>query len=580
MKKEHGNPLRDFIKPLGIVFGDIGTSPIYTLTVIVLFLKAHGSLDEKTILGIISLVFWALILVVYIQYTWLAMNLSIRGEGGTIILQEILVPLLKNRKHVSLVVTLSFIALSFIIGDGVITPAISILSAVEGLVLIPGLQKLPLLIILLISFVICLLLFAFQKHGTDKVSNLFSPIMVVWFLTLAGTGVVSIAGCPKILMALNPWYAVQFFAHHGVIGFLVLTEVILAITGGEALYADMGHLGKQSIVNAWHGVFICLVLNYMGQGAYVLKHPGAQSTLFEMVNSQSPGFYIFFLVLTVIATIIASQAMISAMFSIVYQGINTRIMPLLKVEHTSRELSTQIYIGFVNWFLFVCVVAMLFIFQKSANMAVAYGMAVNVTMTLTAVMLIWIYSMKNERFLMCISVIACVIDLCFLVANFHKIPLGGWISISVALLPLSVILLYRYGHRKLYQALEPVALETFLPRYEELYKTGGKIHGTAIFLLRDINRLGTDIDFCHGLDNRQNNAPPWLFCVDVFSKHELDSTFVLIHLANAGQKNNNDENEKRRSQNRVENTIHANKGLKIDIVRIVGQSSQKRTKTD
>jgi KUP system potassium uptake protein len=485
MHKTIARRIREVAKPLGIVFGDIGTSPIYTLTAILLFLRSHNDFTEATLMGIVSLIVWALIIIVYVQYTWLAMNLSMRGEGGTIILQEILVPLLKNKKRVSLVITISFVALSFIIGDGVITPAITILSAVEGFVLVPGLEKTPLYLILIVAIIITALLFGFQKKGTDRVSSYFSPIMTVWFISLAVTGIISIAHYPAILKALSPHYAVGFFIHHKFIGLLVLTEVILAVTGGEALYADMGHLGKQCIVNAWNVVFVCLVLNYMGQAAYVQLHPEAQSTLFEMVFYQSKIFYIFFVLLTVLASVIASQAMISAMFSIVYQGINTHIMPRLKVSHTSRELSTQIYISTVNWFLFVCVVLMLIIFQKSANMAVAYGMAVNVTMTLTAVMLIWIYWLKNEKLFAALSVMVACVDLTLLAANLTKLTHGGYISLICAAIPLSIILLYRAGQRRLYVALKPLAQNVFLNRYNEMYKTASKIHGTAIFLLRD-----------------------------------------------------------------------------------------------
>ena len=483
------NELREIMRPLGIVFGDIGTSPIYTITAVLVFLRSQGDVSETTIYGIISLFIWSLVLIVYIQYTMLAMNLSIRGEGGTIILQEILVPLLKNKRHINLVITISFISLSFIIGDGVITPAITIMSAVEGIRLLPGLGTTGTPCLLAIAIVITVFLFAFQKGGTDKVSRYFSPIMLIWFFSLAGTGIIAIFSHPQILRALNPWYAVLFFMHHKFIGFLVLCEVILVITGGEALYADMGHLGKQCIVKAWHFVFLCLVLNYMGQAANIVLRPDTQSTLFEMINHQSPVFYVFFLILTVFATVIASQAMISAMFSIVYQGINTHILPRLKIEHTSKELSTQIYISFVNWFLFICVITMMLIFQSSANMAVAYGMAVNVTMTLTAVMLIWIYALKKEKLLTALSILVLLVDLAFLNANLHKIPSGGYISVLIALIPLSVILLYRAGQKALYTALKPMPLADFLKRYNELTKTESKVRGTAIFLLRDVQNI-------------------------------------------------------------------------------------------
>ncbi|MDQ7824559.1 MAG: KUP/HAK/KT family potassium transporter [Candidatus Eremiobacteraeota bacterium] len=479
---------REIIRPLGIVFGDIGTSPIYTLFVVFLFLKP---MDKSDIFGVLSLMIWSMILVVYIQYTWLAMNLSMRGEGGIIILQEILSTLVRHKKQIRIITLLSFIGLSFIIGDGVITPAISILSAVEGLKLIPGLEGTPLFIVLLISIIITIFLFAFQKRGTDKVSAYFSPIMIMWFLALAFSGIVAICEYPAILEALSPHYAVLFFIKRKFIGFLVLSEVILTITGGEALYADMGHLGKESIRKAWNFVFVCLVLNYLGQGAHMSAVSGTTSSsiLFDMVFRESRLLYIPFLILTVIATVIASQAMISAMFSIVYQGINTGIMPRLKIDHTSQELSTQIYIGFVNWFLFACVILMLLIFKESSKMALAYGLAVNVTMTITAIMLIWIYSLHKSRLLMALSVMVTFIDLAFLFSNINKIPHGGYWSLIMAMIPLLVILLYKAGQRRLYIALRPMPLAPFMERYNEMYKTASKIKGTAIFLLRDVNHI-------------------------------------------------------------------------------------------
>jgi KUP system potassium uptake protein len=472
--------IKDALKPLGIVFGDIGTSPIYTLTAIFLIYPP----TEVNVFGVISLIIWSLIAIVYVQYTWLAMNLSIRGEGGTIILREIFISLLKNKKHIRIVVFLSFVAISFIIGDGVITPAITILSAVEGLVLIPGLENLPLYFIVAIAAVITLVLFAFQKRGTDNVSKLFSPIMLVWFISLALSGILSLVRSPKIFAAINPLYAVQFFIHHKALGLLVFSEVILAVTGGEALYADMGHLGKESIRRAWHFVFICLVLNYLGQGAHMMLYPDTKTTLFGMIFSLSKAFYIPFLLLTVMATVIASQSMISAMFSIVYQGINTHIMPRLKVTHTSKKMSSQIYISFVNWSLFICVLLMLLIFKKSSHMAVAYGFAINVTMTLEASMLIFIYYLRKEKIYALFSGFVALFDLVFLYANLHKIPQGGYICLIIAAIPLMIILLFKFGQERLYKTLQPMPVHEFQIRYEQLYHSGSKINGTAIFLLK------------------------------------------------------------------------------------------------
>ena len=339
------------IKSLGLVFGDIGTSPIYTITVIILLTKPTAD----NIMGVLSLIVWTLIILVSVEYAWLAMSLGKKGEGGTIVLRELLASLLKSGRKIAFVSFLSVIGISLLIGDGVITPAISILSAVEGLLLIPGMENTPRQYLILTAALIAILLFAFQKKGTEKVARAFGPLMLVWFAALSVSGFVSILHEPSVVLAVNPYYAFRFLAHHGIAGFFVLSEVILCATGGEALYADMGHLGRGPIIRAWYFVFGALVLNYLGQGAFLIGHPKASNVLFEMIYGLSPTLYIPFLVLSLVATVIASQAMISGMFSIVYQGITTRIMPMFKVDYTSAELRSQIYIGTVNWFLLASV---------------------------------------------------------------------------------------------------------------------------------------------------------------------------------------------------------------------------------
>lgn len=325
------------VKSMGLVFGDIGTSPIYTLTVIFALTKP----TEANVFGILSLVVWTLIILVTVEYSWLAMSLGRKGEGGTIVLKEILVRLMKPGRKIAFVGALSILGVSLLLGDGVITPAISILSAVEGMVLIPGLENLQQGTLILIAAGIAVVLFVFQFKGTDKVAKAFGPLMVLWFAALTVSGLVSIVSLPGIIKAISPHYAVRFFMDNGLPAFFVLSEVILCATGGEALYADMGHLGRHPIKRAWYPVFVALVVNYLGQGAYVLSHGTGKNLLFGMVQWEAPILYIPFLVLTVVATIIASQALISGVFSIVYQGITTRIMPLMKVDYTSSHMKSQ-----------------------------------------------------------------------------------------------------------------------------------------------------------------------------------------------------------------------------------------------
>ena len=477
--------MQKIIKSLGIVFGDIGTSPIYTLTVIFLFTKP----TVENITGVLSLVVWTLMTLVTVEYAWLATSLSKKGEGGTIVLKEILAPYLKTGRHAAFVTLLSFIGISLLVGDGVITPAISILSAVEGAVLIPGLENLNRETIIIISASIAVALFMFQRKGTERVAFAFGPIMLIWFTALALSGLAAIWQFPSVLWGLNPYYGVKFMATHGISGFFILSEVILCATGGEALYADMGHLGRMPIVKAWYFVFGVLVLNYMGQGAFLAHHPQARNVLFEMIFSQAQFLYIPFLLLSIFATIIASQAMISGMFSIVFQGINTHVMPLFKVDYTSREMRGQIYISAANWFLLVFVLFIMYEFKESHNLAAAYGLAVTGTMSITGVMMTWIFLMRRQLLRVFLAGAVTAIDMVFLFSNMFKIPHGGYWSIIIALFPFCMILIYTKGQKKLYRALKPLNLEAFLISYEQIYSSLPKIRGTALFFAKDANEI-------------------------------------------------------------------------------------------
>jgi KUP system potassium uptake protein len=486
------------IRALGLVFGDIGTSPIYTVTVIFLLLKP----DLNTIVSVISLVIWTLVILVFFQYDFLAMNLSVRGEGGTIVLKEILTSLLKSRKKTAIVTMLSFVGVSLLMGDGVITPAISILSAVEGAVLIPGLEHLSKTTIIFIAAFIAIFLFSFQRKGTEKVAGFFGPVMAIWFVSLSFFGMISVLERPEVMKALNPYYGLMFLIENGWKGYVVLGEVILCATGGEALYADMGHLGARPIRHAWAGVFVALILNYLGQGAFLLGHPGAKNILFEMVFHYTRILYVPFLLMSIAATVIASQAMISGMFSIVYQAITTRIMPMFKVDYTSVERKSQIYLGSVNWVLLFAVLFIMFEFGESSRLAAAYGLAVTGTMTLTGIMMIFIFYLKKNPFLFLLSLLITFVDFCFLGANLYKIPHGGYWSIILAAYPLSMILLYTRGQRRLYMVLDFMSLEDFVRKFNMVYHSTSKIEGTALFLLKDIKEIPPYIVqtmFFHGI---------------------------------------------------------------------------------
>jgi len=313
--------------------------------------------------------------------------------------------------------------------------------------------------------------------------------MFLWFASLAFFGISSIFYAPGVIKAINPYYAISFLLDSGIAGFFVLSEVILCATGGEALYADMGHLGRKPILNAWKLVFAALVLNYLGQGSFLIRNPDSTNVLFEMVSQQASIIYIPFLVLSIVATIIASQAMISGVFSIVYQGITTRVMPMLKIDYTSGQLRSQIYIGAVNWMLLIAVLFMMLVFQESSNLAAAYGLAVTGNMTITGILMASIFYYKKDISKTIISLFITFVDFIFLLSNTYKIPHGGYWSIIIALFIFSLIVIYTSGQKRLYEVLKPVKIDDFLEKYNHLYAAENKISGTALFFTRDITRI-------------------------------------------------------------------------------------------
>lgn len=477
--------LGEIIKAMGLVFGDIGTSPIYTFTVIFLTTKVN----YENIISILSLIIWTLFLIVTVQYTWLAMSLSKRGEGGTIVLNEVLRKLLKGTRSIAFFSYLTYIGISLLIGDSVITPAISILSAVEGLKLVHMLHNIPQAVILLITLLITVALFMAQQHGTEKISKVFGPIMLIWFIALGVSGVAAISHYPAVVNAFNPLHGLNFIIRNGLPGFFVLSEVILCATGAEALYADMGHLGRRPITEAWGFVLFVLVLNYLGQGAFLLDHPDAKNILFAMIDSQSRMLYIPFLFVSILATIIASQAMISGLFAIVYQGINTRIFPLFKVDYTSEKINSQIYVGTANWFLMFFVIVVILFFKESANLASAYGFAVTGTFTITGLMVATIFFLRKKYLHFALTVGLMFIDASFLLATCSKIHTGAYWSIIIATIPLSLIILYIKGQHAMHKAIHLMDKANFLEKYERMYSSVNKIEGKALFFARGIEKV-------------------------------------------------------------------------------------------
>lgn len=474
------NSCRDILKSLGIVFGDIGTSPIYTFAAI--FSVIEPSLIN--IMGTCSLIIWTLILLVTGQYAWLAMSLEQegQGEGGIIILKEILTQHLSSRSLVVIITFLSFLGTAFFIGDGVVTPAISILSAVEGLKFIPHLIGLNQNIVMIVAMLITITLFAVQKRGTDKISLAFGPIMFFWFIYLACSGIISLMHYPLMLKAFSPYYAVKFCIDHGFVAFLLLSKIILCATGSETLYTDMGHLGRTPIVRAWFCVFPALCLIYLGQGVFLLQNPGTKSIFYGMMLSQFESLYIPLLLLSIIATVIASQAMISGLFSIVYQGITTQNIPRLHIDYTSRNIMTQIYIPSVNAFLLIFVLLTIFLFKSSANLTDAYGIAVSGTMTITSIFLTLIFFFKHKYIKSLAAFSFIFINMLFFSSNLFKIPTGGYWSLLIACMPLSLMLIYSLGQRRMRKAMKQTPLNQFTERFIMLSPKIPHIKGTALFL--------------------------------------------------------------------------------------------------
>lgn len=474
------------IKALGVVYGDIGTSPIYTVAIICTLITP----TINNIYGILSFIFWAMTILVSIQYAWLATSLSKRGEGGSVVLVQILLPYIKNAKALAIISFFGFLGISLMIGDGVITPAITILSAIEGVTLIPNYENTPKIALLIIASIITFVLFMVQKRGIETIASAFGPIMLVWFFSLGIIGLYYTSLNINILGAINPLYAIKFAMQHPFITFIMLSDVILATTGGEALYADMGHLGRLPILKGWLFVFTTLMINYFGQGAFLLSHPQAiKSPLFAMAKDLIPITYIPFLILTILATIIASQAMISGIFSVLYQAMTTRIFPHFKVEYTSYDLRSQVYIGSVNWFLFICVIVMIFEFGESQKLAAAYGLAVAGAMSITALLMTLIFLYKKQRVKMIFSIISGLTSFIFFLSSLMKIPHGGYWSIIIASIPFILILIYTQGQQKLYTSLLPITKNDFLNEYNQKYLNSIHIQGVALFFARKIDKI-------------------------------------------------------------------------------------------
>ncbi len=466
---------------IGVVYGDIGTSVLYTLKEV--FGSGHVPFTQENIYGVLSIVFWTLTVIVSLKYVTLVLRADNHGEGGLVAMLALASQSVKDKAPAlrKWMLLIGVFGACLFYGDGVITPAITVLSAVEGLdVVSPAFRQAVIPLTLAILF----LLFLVQKHGTAGIGRFFGPIMVLWFLVIAALGVYHIASHPEILTALSPHHALRFIFNHPGITFIILGAVVLCVTGGEALYADMGHFGKKPIRVAWFSIVMpCLTLNYFGQGALLLSNPEAVKNPFFML---APEWATLPLVgLATMAAVIASQALISGAYSVTKQVIQLGYLPRLQIRHTSAKDTGQIYMPFVNWSLFVMIVLAVVMFRSSSNLAAAYGIAVTMDMTITTVLTFFVIRYGwGYPLALCFAATGFffVIDIAFLSSNLLKLFHGGWFPIFIAGAVFLLMTTWKDGRALLSQTLRDVSidLKSFL---ESIFiSPPARVPGTAVFM--------------------------------------------------------------------------------------------------
>ena len=469
---------------LGVVYGDIGTSPLYAFKEAFLP-EYHLSPDRGTVYGLLSMIVWALVMVVSVKYIAYVMRADNRGEGGIFALLALLLgqPLegQRGKRRRKVLIALGIIGAALLYGDGIITPAISVLGAIEGLeVATPRLKP----AVVGITLVILFLMFMVQRKGTDRVGKIFGPVMLLWFASIGTLGLIEIVKGPAILLAVNPWYGVKFFIDHGIAGGVVLGAVVLAVTGAEALYADMGHFGRQPIRLAWFAMVLpCLLLNYFGQGALVLRDPTAASNPFYQL---APRVLLYPLIaVATMAAIVASQALISGAFSLTQQAVQLGYSPRMTVIHTSKHEAGQIYVPEVNTALMVGCLLVVLYFQSTSALSAAYGIAVTGTMAITTALF---YVVTRTRFgwsvkhAVALAVAFFAVDFAFLGANVVKIQHGGWVPLAIGVVLFTLMTTWKQGRMELTQRLREQSLPLQLFLDDVSKKKPTRVAGTAVFM--------------------------------------------------------------------------------------------------
>jgi KUP system potassium uptake protein len=464
---------------IGIVFGDIGTSPLYAFRET--FASEHHPLpvDRIHVFGVISLIFWSMMLVVTLKYVTILTRADNKGEGGSLALLALISRNTEFRWSAGIVL-LGVFACALFYGDAMITPAISVLSAVEGLTVVQGTLQ-PLVIPIAIGILVSL--FMLQRRGTARVGTLFGPIVVIYLTTLAVLGSLSIAKDPSVFLALNPWYAINFFLIDPWLGFLALGAVVLAVTGSEALYADMGHFGRKAIRNGWlMFVMPALMLNYMGQGALLIADPAAIQNPFYML---APNWFRLPLVfIATCATIIASQAVISGAFSVTQQAIQLGFIPRLQIMHTSETAAGQIYMPVINWALMVMVILLVLFFQTSSNLAAAYGVAVTGAMLIdTCLLAVLLFGLWKWKWWVSVPLLAVffIVDTAYFTANLMKVPDGGWFPLLIGSIVFTLLTTWSKGRKLMMARMAEASLpmDVFIKSAET---SAARVPGTAVFM--------------------------------------------------------------------------------------------------
>ena len=488
MSEQHAAVKRSalVVGALGVVYGDIGTSPLYAFREAFIE-EAHVlTVDRINVYGVCSLAFWALVMIISLKYLFFVMKADNHGEGGILALTSLVMQRKGSVVKAGLLVSLGVFGTALLYGDGIITPAISVLSAVEGLNEVSTSFErwiIPIAVAILIG------LFSVQKRGTGAVGRVFGPIMIVWFTVIALLGLRHIVHAPEVIQSINPVWAVRFFEHESMKAFLALGSIFLVVTGGEALYADMGHFGRKPITVGWYCLVLpALLLNYWGQGAFLLENPELVEQRFFFLMAPA-ALKLPLVILATMATIIASQALISGVFSLTQQAVQLDYLPRIRIDHTSHHHSGQIYVPLVNWALMVACVGLVIGFQTSSNLAAAYGIAVTMTMAITTLVFFrvltdrWHWA-RWKAFAVCVPML--VVELGFLGANIPKIPHGGWFALGIGALLMVQMSTWRRGRQlvaaRIKRGERPI--NEVLDGHTDIKR----VLGTAVFMFKDLGK--------------------------------------------------------------------------------------------